>query len=509
MEGGGGGDWRALIHPDARARIVAKIFQTLQKIFPPSLNEGLVDLQRVSARLEGRFYSLACNKSDYLRKISLRMLNYEYNPLQPVLPPPQLAPVSQEVNQRLSVHCNHCNCPIDVHQSSMPEVHHSRASMLLQQTCMLQETPPNDRLLGQVPSRGQKKRMVDRLSGLPDEMLHHIISFLSAQEVARTCLLSKRWKQLWTSAPCFDIRIDQFGNDRVRFSNFVENLLLFRAPTSLHAFRLHSFAIDRASYWIDHAIKHKVQVLEFAEYIRWEPFYLDPQLMAFKSRYLKCLKLIHVTLESDVFEPLNHECQVLEDLQLLRCFLEVPQICSSSLKNLDIIDCSLLTNLLIRTPSLVSLRFGCLQYKCASCSSSSIATALVTLCDLSNAKSIDLSCSGIEVAFGRETPRHPMFDKLTSLSLGEWCLSNDLSGLVCFLRHSPVLEKLTLKLKAEPQDHNGTDEACLLEARSFSSEHLKKVTICCLEGDARAAMLENMFRANVTSLKEMHITHYY
>ncbi|KAG8046918.1 hypothetical protein GUJ93_ZPchr0008g12708 [Zizania palustris] len=437
------------------------------------------------------------------------MLNYQSNPLQPVLPPPQLAPVSQEVNQRLSVHCNRCHDPIDVHQSSMPEVHHSRASMLLQQTCMLQETPPNGCLLGQLPPRGQKKLcMVDRLSGLPDEMLHHIISFLSAQEVARTCLLSKRWKELWTSAPCLDIRIDQFGNDRVRFSSFVENLLLFRAPTSLHAFRLHSFAIDRASYWMDHAIKHNVQVLEFAEYMRWEPFYLDPQLMAFKSRYLKRLKLINVTLESNVFEPLNHECQVLEDLLLLRCYLEVPQICSSSLRNLDIIDCSLLTNIVIRTPSLVSLRFRCLQHKCASCSRSSKATALVTLCDLPNAKIIDLSCSGIEVAFGRENPRHPMFGKLTSLSLGEWCLSNNLSGLVCFLRHSPVLEKLTLKLKVEPQDHNGTDEVCLREARSFSSEHLKKVTICCLEGDARTAMLDNMFCANVASLKEIHIRHY-
>ncbi|KAL5221105.1 hypothetical protein ABZP36_025818, partial [Zizania latifolia] len=120
-------------------------FKYLQKIFLPSLNEGLVDLQRVSARLEGRFYSLACNKSDYMRRISLRIFNYERNPLQQVLPPPQLAPVPQEVNQRLSVHCNG---PIDVHQSSMPEVHHSPSSMLLQQTCMLQETPPNEYIHG-------------------------------------------------------------------------------------------------------------------------------------------------------------------------------------------------------------------------------------------------------------------------------------------------------------------------------------------------------------------------
>lgn len=60
----------------------------------------------------------------------------------------------------------------------------------------------------------------------------------------------------------------------------------------------------------------------------------------------------------------------------------------------------------------------------------------------------------------------------------------------------------------ERQDHNGEDEIRLMVGRSFSAENLKKVTICCAEGDARAAMLGNMFRANATSLKEMHIKHY-
>nr|TKW25278.1 hypothetical protein SEVIR_3G108166v2 [Setaria viridis] len=41
---------------------------------------------------------------------------------------------------------------------------------------------------------------VDRLSALPDAMLHHVMSFLRAWEVARTCVLSRRWRHLWASA---------------------------------------------------------------------------------------------------------------------------------------------------------------------------------------------------------------------------------------------------------------------------------------------------------------------
>ncbi|EEC83264.1 hypothetical protein OsI_28595 [Oryza sativa Indica Group] len=366
-----------------------------------------------------------------------------------------------------------------------------------------------EHLLDQVPPRSQKKLcMDDRLSDLPDTILHHIMSLLSAQEVARTCILSKRWKELSASAPCLDICVDKFGMDRVRFSEFVAHLLLSRAPNSLHTFRLHSFAIDHASSWINRAIELKAQVLEFTEYIRWESFYLDPQLMAFASQYLKCLKLTNVTLDSNAFEPLNHACPALENLQLSHCFLEVPEICSASLKKLDIMECSLLMNLQIQTPRLVSLRFRCLQYKCSSCSRYPVITAAVTLCDLPNAENIDLSCSGRQVTFGREIQKFPMYGKLTSISLGEWCLSDKISRLFCLLRHSPELKELTLKLEVERQDHNGEDEIRLMVGRSFSAENLKKVTICCAEGDARAAMLGNMFRANATSLKEMHIKHY-
>jgi len=37
----------------------------------------------------------------------------------------------------------------------------------------------------------------DRISDLPDEIIHHILSFLPFSQIAPTSLLSKRWNPLW------------------------------------------------------------------------------------------------------------------------------------------------------------------------------------------------------------------------------------------------------------------------------------------------------------------------
>ncbi|XP_063940624.1 F-box/LRR-repeat protein At3g26922-like isoform X2 [Daucus carota subsp. sativus] len=42
---------------------------------------------------------------------------------------------------------------------------------------------------------------VDRLSSLPDDLIHKILSFLDAKEALQTSVLSKRWKLVWTTLP--------------------------------------------------------------------------------------------------------------------------------------------------------------------------------------------------------------------------------------------------------------------------------------------------------------------
>ncbi|KAF5931723.1 hypothetical protein HYC85_027894 [Camellia sinensis] len=42
---------------------------------------------------------------------------------------------------------------------------------------------------------------MDRISELPDSIIHHMMSFLNRSDVARTSVLSKRWHNLWASFP--------------------------------------------------------------------------------------------------------------------------------------------------------------------------------------------------------------------------------------------------------------------------------------------------------------------
>ncbi|RCV32376.1 hypothetical protein SETIT_6G254000v2 [Setaria italica] len=72
-----GGDWRTLLPPEARSRIVNKIMEALKKHRPVSAPEELSELQKIAVRFEEKIYTAATNPSDYLRKISLKMLSME------------------------------------------------------------------------------------------------------------------------------------------------------------------------------------------------------------------------------------------------------------------------------------------------------------------------------------------------------------------------------------------------------------------------------------------------
>ncbi|KAM0831795.1 hypothetical protein ACQ4PT_065303 [Festuca glaucescens] len=368
--------------------------------------------------------------------------------------------------------------------------------------------------LQEVPSSvligNQKKPSCgDRISALHESILHHIMSFMPAHDVVRTSTLSPRWRPLWTSAPCLDIDIDididHFDLDRVKFNKFAESLFQRWGIDTLDTLRLHSFAIDAANFWIDHAIKRNVKSIEFTEYTRWEPFYLDPQLIEFPSPYLRSLKLTNVILVACVFDQLNHACPTLENLQLSDSTLDFPEISSRSLKTLEIIDCTVLKHLLICTHKLVSLSFKGSRCGCT-LKSIFLIKSIVTLCGLSNAKSVELSVPVRQVAFARVTPNCTMFINLTSLSVGEWCLSNKLSPLIRFLRHSPMLENLYLKLKYDCEEEE--QPIHMAKGISFEAERLKKVTIHCTKGDERVPVLLEILHANARSVKHIDVETY-
>ena len=94
--GGGGGeaamnsvDWRGQLQPDSRRRIVNKVMETLKRHLPVSGQEGLHELRNIAIRFEKKTYTVATSLSDYLRKISLKMVTLEtksQNPIGNALP---------------------------------------------------------------------------------------------------------------------------------------------------------------------------------------------------------------------------------------------------------------------------------------------------------------------------------------------------------------------------------------------------------------------------------------
>ncbi|KAM6553805.1 hypothetical protein CsatB_014567 [Cannabis sativa] len=69
----------------------------------------------------------------------------------------------------------------------------------------------------------------DKISELPDELIHHILSFLPTKDMVSTCILLKRWKSIPYSVPILffnDNDTHYYGdNDVEKFYNDVNNCL--------------------------------------------------------------------------------------------------------------------------------------------------------------------------------------------------------------------------------------------------------------------------------------------
>jgi hypothetical protein len=68
-----------------------------------------------------------------------------------------------------------------------------------------------------------------------------------------------------------------------------------------------------------------------------------------------------------------------------------------------------------------------------------------------------------QMIFARDLESCPTFNKLKTLLLnGYWCVGSDFDALTCILKHSPVLEKLTLQLVSEVY-MSLVDDCCTVE----------------------------------------------
>ncbi|XP_028098657.1 F-box/LRR-repeat protein 25-like [Camellia sinensis] len=130
-------------------------------------------------------------------------------------------------------------------------------------------------------SSNQKKKQAiedgeeDRISTLPDPILHEILSSMDLKYAIQTCALSKRWRYLWTSLPNlhFDVDLFPLPNDSKRlhqFPHFVNQVLSQRDTNSnLCNFYFSPHACDHPSFIensLSYAISHNVQQLHVAAF---------------------------------------------------------------------------------------------------------------------------------------------------------------------------------------------------------------------------------------------------
>ncbi|KAI6676011.1 hypothetical protein NL676_036807 [Syzygium grande] len=72
-----GGDWRQSLTPESRKRVVSSIMENLMKLVPCRGQEGLPELESMAMQLEERLHAVASSQQDYIRRISLKMLQIE------------------------------------------------------------------------------------------------------------------------------------------------------------------------------------------------------------------------------------------------------------------------------------------------------------------------------------------------------------------------------------------------------------------------------------------------
>ncbi|XP_047057975.1 uncharacterized protein LOC124664515, partial [Lolium rigidum] len=204
---------------------------------------------------------------------------------------------------------------------------------------------------------------VDRLSALPDALLHHIMSSLKAWEVVRTCVLARRWRHLWASAPCVDIRLRYSTRDSQppeEFRDFVHRLFLLRdvsAPVDTLRLRPSDedagFDENDASIWIRVAITRRARVIHLAGHHK-AAVSLDG--VNFVSGHLKILKLSYARVDRRNLQQLSSGCTALEELDLKDCLITGPEIASASLKTLIMLKCKISCAFSIAAPNLLLLR---------------------------------------------------------------------------------------------------------------------------------------------------------
>ncbi|KAI3812199.1 hypothetical protein L1987_16906 [Smallanthus sonchifolius] len=235
----------------------------------------------------------------------------------------------------------------------------------------------------------------DRISDLPDAILHHILLLLPIKTIVQTSILSKRWRTLWYTFPDLDftsmipsgpalttkiVNLKNFGN-----GNVITRILSLRDKLSdVRSLRFNAcMSFSGLQALIRHAVRLSVQELDIRvetsdifnfprsiithDCLRvlkmkaYPSFRLPPsRIMRSGFQTLQTLSLSHVYLDNQSSLPdMFMDCSFpqLKKLRLKACYsLKYLQVGCRLLEELVLKKCSSLQGLEILSPRLVTLK---------------------------------------------------------------------------------------------------------------------------------------------------------
>ncbi|KAF9615784.1 hypothetical protein IFM89_026450 [Coptis chinensis] len=173
----------------------------------------------------------------------------------------------------------------------------------------------------------------DRISGLHEPLIHHILSFIDMKEVLQTSLLSKRWTNLWRSVRTLKFHEHSWTNrcnhwngrnpklkkNRLtKFKFFVDTVLFLRDGSDIDKFDLFFVSAEYADSrlidrWVTYAKKRQVQVLRLGGVS-----ILSLETLYFSSR-VKTLELFGILLPSNSHRDLVLDLPIVESVIIEYC----------------------------------------------------------------------------------------------------------------------------------------------------------------------------------------------
>lgn len=155
----------------------------------------------------------------------------------------------------------------------------------------------------------------DRLNGLPESIILHILSFLNTKIAVQTCVLSTRWKDMWKRLPAVILHSSDFRAYK-KFTKLVSKVVSLRDSSislqTLDFRRCNGRFEPDVKRIVNYALSHNVQRLGLC--INGDIAQIPPSM--FSCQTLTFLKLSISNRDNETLFPKSLNLPALTNLQL-------------------------------------------------------------------------------------------------------------------------------------------------------------------------------------------------